>query len=76
MLDLSHIDQATARIDAAMQAQGFTAEPPSTIETPAPVPFDNQRDTGSVALIPASSLQPKPIKWLWKEWLAAGSRAS
>ena len=23
MLDLSHIDQATARIDAAMQAQGF-----------------------------------------------------
>ena len=72
MLDLNHIDQATARIDAAMQAQGFTAEPPSTIETPAPVPFDNQRDTGSVALIPASSLQPKPIKWLWKEWLAAG----
>ena len=40
MLDLNHIDQATARIDAAMQAQGFTAEPPSTIETPAPVPFE------------------------------------
>lgn len=36
MLDLNHTDQATARIDAAMQAQGFTVEPPSPTETPAP----------------------------------------
>ena len=67
MFDLRHQAEATTRIDAAMLARGKPIELPK-----APAPLNDRQNTGSVALIPASSLQPTPIKWLWKEWLAVG----
>ena len=60
MLDLNHIDQATARIDAAMQSQGFAVEPPKP--TPAPAPSGNTRPSDSPAPVPFE-VEVEPTPW-------------
>lgn len=45
-------------------------------ETPRPAPFPAERNCGRIplglALVQGSSIQPKPIRWLWPGWLAKG----
>ncbi|UZR29476.1 AAA family ATPase [Methylococcus mesophilus] len=49
---------------------------PGQPETPWPAPFPAERNCGRIplglALVQGSSIQPKPIRWLWPGWLAKG----
>ncbi|UZR30982.1 AAA family ATPase [Methylococcus mesophilus] len=49
---------------------------PEQPETPRPAPSPAERNCGrlqlGLALVHGSSIQPKPIRWLWPGWLAKG----